>query len=304
MTVVIIQIIELGSCVVFRFVVTSLDPPHVCPVRRRRVICTKQVVRTREPFVQILLNKPGRNDSCLHNPAQSVIACAHVECLFAQHVRHRAAQGRECRVLQHLQLELAIAVHKIGVGEEVHPVVDIDVERAQQSLVLEGAALQHLLRFHFSRIAKMIHQQSAHLPPVTHLFDHHARDGAAIPIRGSVVEQVALLLNTGKLGIALVDDHIHERIAHLLRGNLPQVLPLAAALIVPELDVFGLDCAVKRIELEGLDVRRVHPNLFAPVVEQPDPVTERPNFCYFSRHNLKPLHHRETLLLCASGSLW
>ena len=102
---------------------------------------------------------------------------------------------------------------------------------------------------------------------------------------GAFSSKIALLLDAGKLGVALVDDHVHERVAHLLRGNLAQVLPLAAAFVVAEFDVFGIDRAIERIELEGLDVVRVDADLFAPVVEQADPVAECSDFCYFARHN-------------------
>ena len=73
-----------------------------------------------------------------------------MERLLAQHVRHGASEWRERRVLQHLQLEFSVAVDEIGVGEKVHPIVDVDIESAQQALVLKGTALQHFLRFYFS----------------------------------------------------------------------------------------------------------------------------------------------------------
>ncbi len=168
--------------------------------------------------------------------------------------------------------------------KKVHPVVDLDVEGAEEALILEGTTLQHFLRFDLARISEVVDQQCAHLPTVAHFFDHDARDGPAVPIRGSIVEQVALLLHAGKLGIALVDDHVHQGISHLLRRHLAQVFPLAAAFVVSELDVFRVDRAVQRIEFECLDICRIDADLFAPVVEETDPVTECSDFCYFTRH--------------------
>ncbi len=89
---------------------------------------------------------------------------------------------------------------------------------------------------------------------MAHLFDHDAGDGAAITFRGRGFKQVALLLDAGKFSVALVDDHVHQRVAHLLRGHLAQVLPLVAAFVGTELDLFGFDRAVERVEVEGFDV--------------------------------------------------
>ena len=131
-----------------------------------------------------------------------------MERFFAQHIRHGAAERSERGILQHLQLKLSIAVDEVGVSEEIHPVINIDVECAEQPLVIEGAALEHLLGFDLARITKVIHQQRAHLPTVAHLFNHHAGERAPIPVGRSGLEQFALLLHAGKFGIALIDDQI------------------------------------------------------------------------------------------------
>ena len=117
-----------------------------------------------------------------------------------------------------------------------------------------------------------------------HFFDHDAGDGAAIPVGGRILQEVALLLDAGKFGVALINDHVHQRVAHLLRRNLAQILPFAATFIRTELDLFRIDRAVKRIEMEGLDIVRVDADVFAPVVEHPDPVAEGSDFCYFAWH--------------------
>ena len=134
----------------------------------------------------------------------------------------------------------------------------------------------------------MIDQQRTHLPAMAHLFNHDARDGPAVPIRRSVLQEIALLLHAGKLGIALVDDHVHQRIAHLLGRNLPEVLPLALSLVRPELDLVGIDRAIQRVKVEGINLVGIDANILAPVVEQTNPVTERPNLRNFSRHALLP----------------
>src|SRR5208283_4544717 len=119
--------------------------------------------------------------------------------------------------------------------------------------------------------------------------DHDAGEGAAVPIGGCGLKQVALLLHARKLSVALVDDHIHERVAHLLRRDLAQVLPLLAALVRAELDVVGFDGAIERVEVKRLDVIAVNADFLAPLVEQPFPLTEASDFCNFSWYRLKIL---------------
>jgi hypothetical protein len=43
--------------------------------------------------------------------------------------------------------------------------------------------------------------------------------------------------------------------------------------------------------VKGFNVLGVDANIFAPVVEHSDPVTEGSNLCYFSRHNYFLIDH-------------
>src|SRR5713101_3799480 len=303
MTIVVVEIVEVGLLFILRFVVASLDAPNIGPVRRRRVIRAEQVVGARNPFVEILLHQPSRDHSRFNHAPKAVVASTHVEGFFAQHVRCRAPKRCEGGELQHLKLELAVTVDEVGVGEEVEPVVDVDIECAQQAFIFKSTALQHFLRFDFSRRAEEIDEQGAHLPAVTHLFDHHAGQGATVPVGGRNFEQVALLLNRGKLGVALVDDHVHERVAHLLSGYLPQVLPLTASFEGSKLNVVGFDRAVESVEVKRRDVILIDADLLAPVVEQTDPVAEASDFRYFTWHS-KPLFSpvKDAELHSADGS--
>ena len=242
------------------------------------MVGAKKIVGAGNPLVQIFLQEPARHHARLGNALQASVAGAHVERLFAQHVAHGAAHRRKGGIFQHLQLEFAVAVNEIGVGKKIEPVVNRLVERAQQALALKGAALQHLLRFHFAGVAKVFDKQRAHLPAMAHLFDHHPGQGAPVVIRGRRFKQEALLLATGKLGVALIDDQIQQRVAHVLRGHAPQVFPLALSFVVAKLDLFGLDLAVQGLELEGIDVAVIDADLFAPLLEQSDPVAEGPDF--------------------------
>src|ERR1700733_13990473 len=99
-----------------------------------------------------------------------------------------------------------------------------------------------------------------------------------------------LLFDAGKLGVPLVDDQIHQRVAHLLRGHLSQVLPLAPAFECAKLDLVGLDRAIEGIELEASNLAVVDADLLAPVVKHADPIAKGSDFGYFSWHgsNLQP----------------
>ena len=120
---------------------------------------------------------------------------------------------------------------------------------------------------------------------MTHFFDHHAGDGAAVPVGGRALKQIALLFDAGKFGVALIDDQVDQRIAHLLRGHLAQVFPLLRAFERAKLDLVGFDRAVKRVEFEVGNLVVIDADVLAPIVEQANPVTEGSDFCYFSWHN-------------------
>src|SRR5205807_6651190 len=107
-------------------------------------------------------------------------------------------------------------------------------------------------------------QEGAHLPAVTHLLDHDTGDCAAIPIRGSRFEEMPLLLDAGEFRVALVNNHIEQGVAHLLRGYLTKVLPLAAAFEVAELNLISLDGALERFELELGDLVGIDADPVAP----------------------------------------
>src|SRR5580692_6152635 len=124
---------------------------------------------------------------------------------------------------------------------------------------------------------------------MSHLFDHYSCDCAPVPFGGRGSEQITLLLHAGKFGIALIDNHVHESVPHLLRGHLAQVLPLIAAFIRAELDLLGFDCTVKRIEVKGLNVIFVDANFFAPLIENPNPLAEASDFRYFAWHKTSNL---------------
>ena len=93
------------------------------------------------------------------------------------------------------------------------------------------------------------------MPAVALFFGHDASGGVAVIIRGGGGEQMSLLLNGSKLGVALDGDHADQRISHALVGHLEGPFPLGAARIIAELnDVAG----PFPVELDG-EVKVTHP---------------------------------------------
>jgi hypothetical protein len=121
---------------------------------------------------------------------------------------HRPGERREGRGREHVELELAVAVDELGVGEEVHPVVDVDVERSEEPAVLPGAPLEELAGLDPARIAEVIDEEVAHLPSMAHLLDHDAADALRVVLGRRGLEEVALLLDRRELRVALVDDEV------------------------------------------------------------------------------------------------
>src|SRR5437762_4802846 len=70
-TVVIIQVIEVGIGGVLEFAITSLKTPYISPMGRRRVVGAKKIVCTGDPFIEILLHQPSGNDTGLCDARQA-----------------------------------------------------------------------------------------------------------------------------------------------------------------------------------------------------------------------------------------
>src|SRR2546421_7963862 len=203
-----------------------------------------------------------------------------MERLFLEHRIHGARQRVERRGGEHRELELAVPVDELRVGEEVEPVVDQLVERPQQSLALVGASLQQLRRLALSLVAEMAAQQIRHLPAVPHLLGHHAHQRQQIVVRGGMGEQVALLLHRGELRVALIHDQVQERVADALVGDVHHGGPLALAFIVPEFDVGHVLLPELRLELEAAQVALGQTDAVLPVAEIVDPLVEVVQLAY------------------------
>ena len=197
-----------------------------------------------------------------------------MEGFFPQHRRHGLSQGLEGGVTEHGELEFAVAVHKIRVGEEIQPVAHVLVEGPEQPFALEGAALQHLLRLDAPAVAELVDQQVAHLPAVPHLLRHHAAQRLPVVFGGRGLEQPPLLFNGSELGVALVDDQVHQGVAHALVGNVDHPAPLRPALVMPKFDLVRAHGPELGFKFVARDLRIGHVDVPLPFAEQVHPIIE------------------------------
>jgi hypothetical protein len=82
-----------------------------------------------------------------------------------------------------------------------------------------------------------------------------------------------------ELGIALIDDHIQNGVAHALIGDLAHFFPAPVTFEVAEIDfgrrqlaIFGFERIPRH---EALDQLAVKPDVVLPFFEEVDPVVER-----------------------------
>ena len=224
------------------------------------MVRAEQVIRRRQPFVEISLNDRNGNASRLDDALKAVIARAEVEGLFLEHRRHAPAEGKKPGMREHGQLEFSVAVHELRVGEKVEPVFDRLVEGAEQAVVGEGSA-------------ELGDEHVAHLPAVAHFFGHDAHQAEVVVARGRRLEQPPLLLHGREFGVSLIDDQILRRVADALVGDVHYGLPAQLPMVVAKLD-FGTDLAVFGLEAVFLELRRVETNVLLPAVKVINPVVE------------------------------
>ena len=159
------------------------------------------------------------------------VADEHVVRLFGQHELAGARQRIEARLGQRLELKLAVAIGEVGEHEEAEPVANGLVERAQDARLVgvAGVALQQLFRLLAAVAAEIGVQQVHHRPQMAAFFDVHLKQIAQVVQRGRGVAQHALLLDRGRLGVALGDDQPPQRGAIFAGNLLPHFLPEAVA---------------------------------------------------------------------------
>ena len=146
--------------------------------------------------------------------------------------QHEAAGARErieAGLRQALELHLAVAVGEEGEHVEREPVRRRLVEGAEHARLVgvAGAALQQLLGLLAAVAAEILLQDVDHGPEVAALLDVDLEHVAHVVERGRGLAEMALLLDRGRLGVALDDDQAAQHGAvfarHLLPGGLAAV---------------------------------------------------------------------------------
>ena len=149
-----------------------------------------------------------------------------VVCLLGEHELAGAGERVEAGLGQGGELVLAVAVREHGEGEEAQPVVAGLVEGAQDAglVLVARAALEQLLGLVTSVAAEVLVQQVDHGPQVAALFDVDLEEVAHVVEGGRGVAQHALLLDRGRLGVALGDDDAAQCVAVLTGHFVPRLL--------------------------------------------------------------------------------
>ena len=186
----------------------------------------------------------------LDDAGDAGLAHEHVVRFLGQHEAAGARQRIEAGLRQRLELHLAVAVGEIGEHEERQPVRRLLVEGAQHArrVGIAGAALQQRFRLLAAVGAEIFLQQIDHRPEVAALLDVDLEQVAHVVERGRGLAEMALLLDRGRLGVALDHDQAAQHGAVFARHFLPGVLALVRA----ERNLAALDAAAPAARPSGI----------------------------------------------------
>ena len=136
----------------------------------------------------------------------------------------------EAGLRQRVQLHLAVAVGEIGEHEERQPVRRRLVEGAEhaRAIGVAGAAAQQIVGLLAAVAAEIFLQQIDHRPEMAAFLDIDLEQVAQVVERGRGLAEMALLLDRGRLGVALDHDQAAQHGAmlarHFLPGRLAEIL--------------------------------------------------------------------------------
>ena len=225
--------------------------------------------------------------------ADAGLADEHVVRFFGQHEAAGARQRIEARLRQAFELHLAVAVGEEGEHEERQPVRRRLVEGAEHARLVgvAGAALQQLVGLLAAVAAEIFLQEIDHRPEVAAFLDIDLEQVAHVVERRRGLAEMALLLDRGRLGVALDDDQAAQHGAifarHVLPGRLAVVLAernLAVLLLRREQDAPAVVGHLHVVELGpalGIDrhggaqidqrlLEAFRPHVLPPVDDSPD----------------------------------
>ncbi len=113
---------------------------------------------------------------------------------------------------------------------------------------------------------------------MAHLLAVDADQRLPVVFRRRRINQIFLLLHGSELGVALINNQVHQSIADRLIGDLRDSLPFGLALVVAELDIGGMQLAELRFKIIAGEQLRVVADVFLPLLEIFDPVFKSRNF--------------------------
>ena len=109
---------------------------------------------------------------------------------------------------------------------------------------------------------------------MTLLLAHYSKQALSVVFGRRRVDEVALLLGGSEFGIALVNDQMHQRIAHILGRKFQDFFPFSPALEFTELNFRMRRVGVDRIELVALGDRWIEADIFLPLAKEVHPIIE------------------------------
>ena len=139
--------------------------------------------------------------------------------------------GSKRALRQRHQLRLAVAIGEHREHEEVEPVLDRLVEGVEDPRLVVVAAppLEQLLGLVAAVAAEVGVEQVDHRPQVAPFLHVHLEQVAKVVEARAERAEHTLLLDAGRLGVALRDDEATQRVAELAGHFLPHRLPLEVA---------------------------------------------------------------------------
>ena len=171
---------------------------------------------TRAPRVLalILLHELGGAPHDARNPG---LADEHVVRFFGEHEARGARERIEPTFGERQELELAVAIGEEREHEERQPIGARLVEGAEdaRAIGVSAAPLEQGVGFLAPVASEVRREQVRHRPEVAAFLDVDLKEIAQIVHAGARLAERALLLDAGRLGVALGDDEAAERVSVL-----------------------------------------------------------------------------------------
>ena len=224
-----VQVRLVGVRRLLGLVVAALQAPDVEPLGRRRGVLAEEVVGRREPLVDVLLEeRPAARARPSRSAAGPCARCRGGSPPRAASVPSSARAARTPEVESMLSWNLpSRSTNSVYVKKSTQLSTSTLKEPSSRLFCQERRSRS--LRASILPVSPKWLTSRWHICQPCRISSTMIRQHAVgVVVRGRGLEQVALLLDGGELGVALVDDQVQERVADRLVGDLRDALPLAA----------------------------------------------------------------------------